>query len=86
MFDILQYLPPRTRKSPSGWFTFNCPACIHNGETPDKRKRGGIILDGDNWSFHCFNCQFKTRFVNGHQLSLKSQKFLGWLCVDKTTI
>jgi hypothetical protein len=86
MIDILQYLPPRTRKSPSGWYTFNCPACIHNGETPDKRKRGGLIIDGSDWSFSCFNCGFKTRFVNGKQLSLKSRKFLGWLGVDDETI
>ena len=86
MIDILQYLPPRTRKSPSGWFTFNAPCCVHNGETPDKRKRGGLILDGENWSFHCFNCRFKTKFVNGQTISLKTQKFLGWLGVDKMTV
>jgi len=86
MIDILQYLPPRTRKSPSGWYTFSAPCCIHNGETPDKRKRGGLIFDGDNWSFNCFNCGFKTRFINGQTLSYKSQKFLSWLGVDKQTV
>ena len=86
MIDILQYLPPRTRKSPSGWFTFNAPCCIHNGESQDKRKRGGLILDGEDWAYHCFNCGFKTRFVNGKQLSLKSRKFLSWLGVDEETI
>jgi len=86
MFDILQYLPPRTKKSPAGWYSFNCPACIHNGETPDKRKRGGVILDGEDWSFSCFNCGFKTRFVNGQQLSLKSKKLLQWMGVPPDTI
>ena len=86
MIDILQFLPPRTRKSPSGWFTFNAPCCPHNGESQDKRKRGGMILDGNDWSFHCFNCGFKTRFVSGQKLSFKSQKFLSWLGVDKQTI
>ena len=86
MFDILQYLPPRTKKSPSGWFSFNAPCCVHNGETRDKKKRGGVILDGDDWSYHCFNCRFKTRFVNGTQLSLKAKKLLQWLGVDSDTI
>jgi len=86
MIDILQYLPPRSKKSPSGWFSFNAPCCIHNGETPDKRKRGGLILDGGDWSYHCFNCGFKTRFVSGQQLSLKSKKLLQWMGVDEATI
>jgi len=86
MIDILQYLPARTKKSPSGWFSFNAPCCIHNGETPDKRKRGGLILSGDDWSYHCFNCGFKTRFVNGQQLSLKSKKLLQWMGVSPEVI
>lgn len=81
MIDILQYLPPRTRKGPSGWFSFNCPCCIHNGESRDKRKRGGIIVDGDNWAYHCFNCNYKARFKNGQQLSLKAKNLLKWMGV-----
>jgi DNA primase len=86
MIDILQYLPPRTRKSPSGWFTFNAPCCIHNGETPDKRKRGGIIFDGEDWSYHCFNCGYKARFVHGQSLSLKAKNLLKWIGVPEDTI
>lgn len=86
MIDILQYLPPRTRKSPSGWFSFNAPCCIHNGETRDKKKRGGIIFDGDDWAYHCFNCNYKARFVNGQQLSLKAKKLLKWIGVPEDTI
>ena len=86
MIDILQYLPPRTRKSPSGWFSFNAPCCIHNGETPDKKKRGGIILDGDDWAYHCFNCNYKARFIYGQQLSLKARNLLKWLGVPHDTI
>jgi len=86
MIDILQYLPPRTRKSANGWFSFNCPACIHNGETPDKRKRGGLLLDGEDWAYHCFNCRYKARFTNGRQLSLKARNLLKWLGVPDDTI
>jgi hypothetical protein len=59
---------------------------VHTGETKDKRKRGGMILNDDDWSYSCFNCGFKTRFESGKQLSLKSRKFLGWLGVDAATI
>jgi hypothetical protein len=86
MIDILQYLPARTKKSPSGWFSFNAPCCIHNGETPDKRHRGGIIFNGEDWSYHCFNCGYKARFVYGQQLSLKARNLLKWIGVPQDTI
>jgi len=86
MIDILQYLPPRARKGPSGWFSFNAPCCIHNGEGRDKRKRGGLILDGDDWAYHCFNCGYKARFQNGQQLSLKARNILKWMGVPDETI
>ena len=86
MIDILQYLPPRTKKSPSNWYSFNCPCCIHNGETPDKKKRGGIILDGDDWAYNCFNCNYKARFKNGQPLSLKARNLLKWMGVPYDTI
>lgn len=86
MIDILQFLPPRTKRTPSGWFSFNAPCCVHNGETPDKRKRGGLILDGDNWSYHCFNCGFKTRFVHGQALSRSATNLLKWMGADDEII
>lgn len=86
MIDILQYLPPGTKRNPSGWWSFNAPCCVHNGETPDKRKRGGVKLEGDNWGYHCFNCGFKTRFMHGQPLSNNSKKLLSWLGVDDATI
>ena len=86
MIDILQFLPPRTRKTPSGWYSFNAPCCIHNGETLDKRKRGGIKIEGEDWAYHCFNCAYSARFKNGQQLSLKAKKLLQWLGADEDTI
>lgn len=86
MFDILQYLPQNARKTPSGWWTFNAPCCVHRGESRDKRKRGGVIQDGENWSYHCFNCGFKTRFVMGQTLSYKTKKFLSWLGLPEEEI
>lgn len=51
---IIDHLPVRTTKTPSGWTTLDCPMCS------DKRKRGGINTDGAKISFHCFNCNFTT--------------------------
>lgn len=86
MIDVLQYLPPGTKRSPSGWYTFNAPCCVHNGETPDKRKRGGLILDGSDWAYHCFNCGYKTRFVHGQPLSKGAVALLTWMGADETAI
>ena len=40
---ILNSLPANKKKTPSGWISFNAPCCIYNGETQDKKKRGGIM-------------------------------------------
>jgi len=40
---ILTSLPANKKKTPSGWISFNAPCCVHNGETADKKKRGGIM-------------------------------------------
>ena len=40
---ILTAVPANKKKTPSGWLSFNAPCCVHNGETQDKKKRGGIM-------------------------------------------
>jgi hypothetical protein len=48
VYDTLtQYLPPKRKTTPSGWTSFNAPCCIHNGDSADKRQRGGLISNGD---------------------------------------
>ena len=44
---ILTSLPANRKKTPSGWISFNAPCCVHNGETADKKKRGGIMASAD---------------------------------------
>ena len=44
---ILTSLPAGRKKTPSGWISFNAPCCIHNGESQDKKKRGGIMTSAD---------------------------------------
>ena len=51
---LLDHLPIKTSKTPSGWRTMDCPMCT------DKRKRGGLITTGAKISYNCFNCGFTT--------------------------
>lgn len=86
MIDILSYLPAKRKSTSSGWISFNAPCCEHNGESADRRQRGGIKLTGQDWSYHCFNCGFTASFVLGRTLSFKARKLLGWLNVDRNEV
>ena len=86
MFDILQYLPAKRKKSSSGWISVNAPCCVHNGESPDKRQRGGLKVSDDSWSWHCFNCNYTASFLMGRNLSFKARRLLQWLNVPQDEI
>ena len=88
VFDTLtQYLPPKRKTTPSGWTSFNAPCCIHNGDSADKRQRGGLISNGDDGvSYHCFNCGFKCSWQPGRNLSGKMRRLLQWLNAPDDTI
>lgn len=86
MLDILSYLPGKRKQSSSGWISFNAPCCVHNGENADRRSRGGIKINGNDWSYHCFNCNYKASFTLGRNLSLKARRLLQWLGVDNSEI
>ena len=86
MLDIVQYLSGKRKTSSSGWISFNGPCCIHNGESADRRMRGGLKSSPDGWSYHCFNCNFTASFVLGRTLSFKARKLLGWLNVPQEEI
>jgi hypothetical protein len=86
MIDILPYLPARRKPSASGWTSFNAPCCEHNGESRDRRNRGGIKTSDAGWSYHCFNCGYTASFIIGRQLSFKARKLLGWLGVPTEEI
>lgn len=55
--------------SRKGWATRNCPCCIFRGETPDKRYRLGLRIDGHSVGMNCFNCGFKALWKPGERLS-----------------
>lgn len=87
MFSIVDFLPPKKKRSPTGFWNFNAVCCHHNGERTDTRMRGGVHVETDgSFNYSCFNCGFKTGFKWGEKLSLKARKFLIWLGVDDATI
>ena len=84
---ILTSLPAGRKKTPSGWISFNAPCCIHNGETADKKKRGGAMTSADGTvSYHCFNCGFKASYVIGRKLTYKMRQFMGYIGIPDDTI
>ena len=86
MFDILQHLPAKRKQTSSGWISFNAPCCVHNGESQDKRQRGGLKVADDSWSYHCFNCNYTASFLMGRNLSFKARRLLQWLNVPQDEI
>ena len=84
---ILTSLPANKKKTPSGWISFNAPCCIYNGETQDKKKRGGIMAGADGTiSYHCFNCGYKASYVIGRKLTQKMRTFMGYIGIADDTI
>jgi len=86
MLDILQYLPAKRKPSPQGWLSFNAICCTHNGNSQDRRGRGGIKATEQGWSYHCFNCSYTASFVLGRTLSFKAKRLLSWMGVPDTEI
>ena len=84
---ILNSLPANKKKTPSGWISFNAPCCVYNGETQDKKKRGGIMAGADGTiSYHCFNCGYKASYVIGRKLTQRMRTFMGYIGIADDTI
>lgn len=87
MLDILSSIPGKKKITQSGWHSFNAVCCHHRGHNSDKRSRGGIIFDADeNWTYHCFNCNFKSGYKLGKPLSKSLKLLLSWLGFSETDI
>jgi len=86
MLDICSYLPAKRKQTASGWISVNAPCCVHNGESADRRQRGGIKTTDQGWSWHCFNCGFTASFILGRNLSFKARRLLTWLNVPQEEI
>ena len=80
MFDIMNLISQKKKKASNGWYSFNCPFCVHMGHSADKRSRGGLkFTENDSWVYHCFNCDFKSKFDNGTSIAGNTKKMLLWL-------
>ena len=77
---LLDNLPVRTSKTPSGWITMDCPMCS------DKRKRGGLITTGARISYNCFNCGFTTGWAPNPALGKKFKDLATTLGVSTSDI
>lgn len=77
---ITSYLPPKRKQTPSGWISFNAPCC------QDDRQRGGIIMENEVISYHCFNCGFKASWQPGRTISSKLHKLMQQLHVPDDVI
>ena len=77
----------RTRRSPGGWVSGNACCCAHNGETEDRRGRGGLLITPDQgFVYSCFNCGFTTGWHPGIPFGLKLKNLMRWLNVQDDTI
>ena len=85
--SILNSLPGGRKKTPSGWISFNAPCCVYNGESADKKKRGGVMTTADGTlSYHCFNCGYKANYTIGRKLNFKMRQFMGWIGMSQEAI
>jgi hypothetical protein len=71
-------LPAKTKKTPSGWTSFNAPCCHHRGENHDTRQRGGVRYN-QGFVFNCFNCGFTASWKPGRPVSNKLKSLMKWL-------
>lgn len=84
---IMSSLPANKKKTPSGWTSFNAPCCVHNGESADKKKRGGIMNSADGTiSYHCFNCGYKASYITGRRLTQRMRTLMSYLGIADDTI
>jgi len=88
LIDVISYWKQgrKTKQTPSGWISGNAPCCIHNGQTGDKRSRGGIKSTEQGWSYSCFNCNYTASFILGRAVSFKARRLLGWMGVPDAEI
>lgn len=83
---IKTVIPHKHKAASKGWISFNAPCCTHNGETQDKKSRGGMHFDNGGVVYHCFNCGFKTGWRPGLHFGLKIRKLMEWLGMDEGLI
>lgn len=87
VYDVLvNQLSPKGRKG--GWQKFNAVCCNHNGgHRPDTKSRGGILSNGNGEVvYNCFNCEYKTGWTPGRNLSRGMKNVLQWAGVPMNVV
>ena len=80
MFNILSLLPAKKKLTGNGWYSFNAVCCHHKGHKADRRSRGGLkMVSNEDWTYHCFNCNFKAGFKLGKPLTVNTKNLLKWI-------
>lgn len=80
LYDEMLALVARKKSTPGGWVSFNAVCCPHNGESQDKKRRGGMKrTDDGGTSYHCFNCGFKASWRPGRNLGKRMRDLLRWM-------
>lgn len=87
IYDELARRIPNFKRTTSGWTSFNGVCCVHNGQSrPDTRKRAGIRVDGNQFVYHCFNCNYVASWQPSMLLSWKIRNLLEWFGLDHESI
>jgi hypothetical protein len=87
VLNVLSYINGKRKTNSSGWTSFDAPCCVHNGETQDRKQRGGFKFSSDtDWSYHCFNCGYTASFTLGYPVSYKAQRLLKWMGVPEIEV
>lgn len=76
----------KLKRSTSGWLSGNAVCCQNNGQTVDRRGRGGMIIADEKLNYSCFNCGFKTGYATGHLLTPRFKQLLRWLGADQDQV
>ncbi|KAA9009655.1 hypothetical protein F4U94_22795 [Sphingobium limneticum] len=80
---ILNHLPHRAKRGSYAGatrYTFDCPICVQQGHTADKRGRGALFLAPDGSAgYSCFNCQTHSRQAVDKPLATKMRLVLNAL-------
>lgn len=83
----LNALPAKRKTASKGWISFDAPCCVHQGETVDRKSRGGLLTTPEGgFSYHCFNCQYTAGWSPGYHLNFKVRNLLSWMGVAQEQI
>ena len=84
--SLLSLLPSKRKNTSGGWLSFNAPCCVHRGERPDNRLRGGVRTENDGFVYHCFNCNFAAGWQPGKLLSKNTKDLFKWIGMNDSDI